>query len=760
MRHRLSEPSEMRTPGIVIVAFFTMTLSVFGPSTVYLTNALEFSNTYGDLLFTGIGLAVLFSLFLFLFLSALGALGSAFLEKGLSLLFGGAFLIWLQGNFLLWPYGPMDGRDIPWPSMNRYGYIDGGIWIGVLIAAFVLSPLVLRIAKRAGIFLILVQSVYCLVLFFGQQEVPSFKKYLVDVRDRFVFSERKNVIILVLDSFQTDVFNEIINDSPGIAKAFDGFTYFRNSLGGYPFSELSIALMLTGKYYDNSLPFERWKKDAYTANSIPYVLKAENWQVDLFPKVSYSLYYSNEIASNFVRGLPFKERQLAMAYVHDLSLFRCLPHFLKRKINNHQEWVFKRLFVSRPKKGPPIITKDAIPRTVNSEKRKYSRKRELFSRKAFLLSQDVRFTNTMLSDSRLDGTKSIFKFYHLGIPHIPLILNEKLEYEKMDLNRQNYKRYATAGLKLATMFLDNLQRLGIYDNSLIFLVGDHGAGYQDQDFVLQSGMPLERGTGIVTQSSRVTALPLILVKPLASRGALRISDAPVSLSDIPATVFSSLGVSIKNSGTSMFAIDETKTRERRFLMYSGRDYYSYYAEMFEYMISGYSWQDGAWRRSGRVFTKNGIVELRRNLYRYGSPLALSLMGNGLPYLDYGWCLPDKEFTWTEGQRSLLVLPVENPPSDLTLRVSLHPSGNLFKAGNQDVFVSVNGSQLGKWVIKTHGESEYTMMIPKDLVNHTLKIQFEIPGALSVSEPVYGEDVRKLGIGIHKFRVELRRTDVN
>lgn len=176
--------------------------------------------------------------------------------------------------------------------------------------------------------------------------------------------------------------------------------------------------------------------------------------------------------------------------------------------------------------------------------------------------------DAMLSDSRLDKTKRIFKFYHLGVPHIPLILN----------------------------------RLGIYDNSIIVLVGDHGAGFQGQDFVLQPGMPLEKRADIVTQSSRVTALPLILVKPLASRGALKISDAPVSLSDIPATVFSNLGLSIKDSGPFMFAIDETKPRERRFLMYAGRDYYSYYADMIEYIVTGYSWEEGAWRRCrGRTF---------------------------------------------------------------------------------------------------------------------------------------------------------------
>ncbi|TRZ92557.1 hypothetical protein D4R89_01080 [bacterium] len=171
---------------------------------------------------------------------------------------------------------------------------------------------------------------------------------------------------------------------------------------------------------------------------------------------------------------------------------------------------------------------------------------------------------------------------------------------------QGFER-ATAGLKLVIMFLERLQRLGIYDNSIIVLVGDHGAGFQGQDFVLQPGMPLEKGADIVTQSSRVTALPLILVKPLVSRGALKISDAPVSLSDIPATVFSNLGLSIKDSGPSMFAIDGTKPRERRFLMYAGRDYYSYYADMVEYIVTGYSWEDGAWRRCrGRTFFRTSF----------------------------------------------------------------------------------------------------------------------------------------------------------
>jgi hypothetical protein len=295
--------------------------------------------------------------------------------------------------------------------------------------------------------------------------------------------------------------------------------------------------MLTGRFYDNSQPFERWKKEAYESASIPRILKAEGWKVDLFPKVSYSLYYSEDIASNLVRGRPAEERRLDIAAVYDLSLFRSLPHFLKRKIYNRQDWTVRRLFIRSPSKLPE--RKEDRVQWIRSRDRMTLKNRNLFSPAAFRRNMDVRFIDAMLAESRLADVRGTFKFYHLGGVHAPLNLNEKLAFRKMTVNRRNYIRSATASLKLMGLFLDELRRLGIYDNSMILIVGDHGAGFQGQRFVLQPGMPVEGdGEDIVTQSFRVAALPLILVKPPAARGALKVSDQPVSLADIPATVFS------------------------------------------------------------------------------------------------------------------------------------------------------------------------------------------------------------------------------
>ena len=46
-----------------------------------------------------------------------------------------AFLAWLQGNILLWHYGVLDGKDIDWGALVRYGIIDSVFWAVVMAFA-------------------------------------------------------------------------------------------------------------------------------------------------------------------------------------------------------------------------------------------------------------------------------------------------------------------------------------------------------------------------------------------------------------------------------------------------------------------------------------------------------------------------------------------------------------------------------------------------------------------------------------------------
>ena len=508
--------------------------------------------------------------------------------------------------------------------------------------------------------------------------------------------------------------------------------------------------MLTGRYYDNSLPFEAWKKAAYLPGSLPAVLKANGWEVDLYPKVSYSLYYSPDVASNFVRGMPRAERMLDLAYIFDLGLFRSVPHYLKRPVYNDQDWFVRRIYLSSQRvfKG-----RDSSPRVVGRAARRKPWKRRLFSTPAYQKSQDVKFVDTMLHDSGPDLDRGAFKFFHLGGPHIPLRLDENLEYVPMEVSRGNYLKAATASLKLMGLFLDRLRRLGIYDDTLVFIVGDHGAGFQGQELHLGPEMPGATAGDALTQPARINALPLILVKPFGAAGALRTSDAPVSLSDIPATAFQALGLDVDAPGESMFAVDPHAARERRYLMYSGRDIYSYYGNMDEYLISGPGWIDTSWRRSGKVFTGRGTVLLRRETYRYGLPLDMKLDGNAIPYLEYGWHVPEKDQIWSAGRRALMVIPIEPPKSDLVLSVTFRAHRNLRESVDKDVLVSVNGTPVGRWPIGPDPEQTCEAVIPAAAAGDTLRILFEMPGAMTPPREVESGDINKLGIGVTRVIVK-------
>jgi len=116
-----------------VTAFLGFALFVFGPSYIYFTNALEFSYTYSEILkyclFLFFAVVISFSLIL-------ATLSNRFFEKGVSLLFAISFLLWVQGNILIWDYGPLDGRFIKWEDLKYYGYIDTMIWLCGLFFLF------------------------------------------------------------------------------------------------------------------------------------------------------------------------------------------------------------------------------------------------------------------------------------------------------------------------------------------------------------------------------------------------------------------------------------------------------------------------------------------------------------------------------------------------------------------------------------------------------------------------------------------------
>jgi len=550
-------------PSITVAAFFVLTLFIFAPSQLFLTNPNEFNATYFELL----GYLAIIALPFFLVISAI-----LFLlpdkrdldKKVLILVLTLALLLWLQGNIMVWDYGKLTGARI---NFNIYFLVlTGFIWIALIITAFKWYKFFFKFAKEISLVFIAIQLISTSILVFNHQEIPESKRYAIDNTNQFTFSKEKNVIILVLDTFQSDTYEKIIKEDESFKKIFNGFTYYRDALAGFPYTHASIPNLLTGCYYDNSVPFSTFLSEAYNSTgSVPKVLKENGFEVDFLPD-SDSIQIDHKVITNSLDRTQIQSSTLA--FLFDAVLFRYSPDCFKNLVYNDGEWFLENKFI-KPSREKPTAAAGVV-----------------FDDQALKVN-DVAFIQRMLLDSITKENKNVFKFYRLNGAHTPYLLNEDLRYEKMA--QGGYERQARAVLKLSGIFLNELKRLDIYDNSLIFVIGDHGK------------------TGSFQDDIRINANPLFLVKRFnAPDRELFQSEADVSLSDIPDTIFSELNLKTETYNGSIFDLAESEHRERKFVFYNSNDdvQLDFFPVMEEYRVTGPVWEKESWTYLGRNSLEN------------------------------------------------------------------------------------------------------------------------------------------------------------
>jgi arylsulfatase A-like enzyme len=99
-------------------------------------------------------------------------------------------------------------------------------------------------------------------------------------------------------------------------------------------------------------------------------------------------------------------------------------------------------------------------------------------------------------------------------------------------------------------FFHKLDEIGVYDQSLIFVLADHGEKLVPIDFSAASpGLPEAEASHTAVDSPEGAhidryslGVPVFLAKPLGDRQPLRVSDHPVSVCDVPKSVFDVLAI--------------------------------------------------------------------------------------------------------------------------------------------------------------------------------------------------------------------------
>lgn len=160
----------------------------------------------------------------------------------------------------------------------------------------------------------------------------------------------------------------------------------------------------------------------------------------------------------------------------------------------------------------------------------------------------------------------------------------------------------------------------------------------------------------------------------------------------------------------------------------------------------------------------GISEDRRTLsiamrtiilsdYRWGSKIDFAKGGNAPVFQGEGWSGAEPDFTWTDGNRAVLHIPVGEVDSDVTLSAVFHAFLPPEKVERQRVVIVVNGQEIGEWVVVDRGVGRHDIVIPADLLDKSpLEIVFELPDAISPKEAGVSEDSRTLGIAVRTIEL--------
>ena len=466
--------------------------------------------------------------------------------------------MYIQGNYLVGDLPVLDGTPIDWSNYTKDMVISGGvICLAILIVAFSCIKLkVDRFAKISGYITLAVFAMLSVSLISTLVSTDALKAknrdFIATATTKNIdkYSKNENFIIFLLDATDQRTFSEVLKKDKEEAKQLKDFTYFPDTMSVHPYTQESLPLILTGEVYENQDDYLKYAVNAYKKSELFNYLYKNNYQVNTyiaeFPfndqdasKIS-NIINSSADGNLKVNYLEFFKEEVKY------DLFRYLPFFLKDKSR------IDTLNFNDTKVAPEEY--------------------ELFDDWHTLYFHE-HLKKWGFSEANED---KVFKFIHIEGAHVP----HKFTKELVRNEKATYFEGVEGVLALMIEYIDFLKENGVYDNSTIIFMADHG---------------YNGGNGIVSyENGRQN--PMFLVKAKGEHhDEMGYSDKPISYVDLQ-DAFKDL-IDGKDS-TQLFA-NIPNERVRRHLVYiNGLE-----THMTEYESKGKAWETEKMYKTGKEFNR-------------------------------------------------------------------------------------------------------------------------------------------------------------
>ncbi len=571
--------SRQRTPGLASVAAQAILVAaafmLLGSSASYFRNIDEFAFSLAEL--------APYLLAITLLLAALLA-GVTWLASGMVpsarywLIPYVAVTAWLQGAFNVPAYGPFDGSAIPWAAFAGQHLKDAGVLLGVGAGLYLLRAHLREHPLLIPAALVFVQLSSAAIAARPVQSMPTSREPDDAI---YRFSTTENAILVVLDGFQTDALQEILNRRPELRDALEGFTYYPNTVGFHPSTAGSVPALFIGDHYRNEQPVVEFRRLIFSDRSIVGDFRRKGFQIDLINRGGFPApregrrWVSQRVPAEHL-AISWRNALEQAVVAAESTLFRSSPQALRQSLYDRGVWLLSsQVFRRYPK---------------NSRHR-----------------GDLQIVEQMGARAYASGEQPVFKFLHFYTPHLPVVLNANLEPASRPFTRATYVDQAEASIRLLLRFLSTLRNIGAYGGSRIVVVGDHGrSGVAVKSELFESlgkdkSEPNDELTRVMSGG-----LPLFLAKPANATGPLRADHAPASLADVAPSLVSGAKIEAHQfGGYSVFAGAIPADRRREFLYYHWDELgwnAAYLDPMTVFTVDGHAWLRSSWT-AGRTILR-------------------------------------------------------------------------------------------------------------------------------------------------------------
>ncbi len=453
-------------PGLVCAFSLCFLLFIYAPFELFLTNQLEFWFTAGQLAKP----ALLLFAGCFVLLTLLALLARRLGDKAWTALLAGLFLVllatWIQGSYLVFDLPAMNGEEVWWDGFPMDRWMSIGLWVLLAALIFLLCKKLRAHFPRIVLF---GSAAVCLLLaltlgglFLTSDRADKEQAVICTDLDEFVYSEDENLLILVLDAVDGSAFDEVLARDPSYPEIFEDFTCYTNSMGGYPFSKCSIPLILTGEPYQAEQSFLDYERQALLDSPLLTRVRQEGWSRRIYTDDPALLAAADaEEFSNLTKDQP----QFG-------SLSHSCKLVIKMMLIKHAPWDLKFLGYDLPGRLREHVS-------YGGGAGKYYDWSDLLFYRALLEENPIRTV-----------PEKCFKYLHLEGAHQPHVYDKDLNV----LPSSPYRDVIEGNLTMLRLFLQRMKEAGVYDNTAIVLLSDHGSSNgRDLNTMNQHTMLLIKG---------------------------------------------------------------------------------------------------------------------------------------------------------------------------------------------------------------------------------------------------------------------------